>query len=317
MSFPPTARLRNEEGVPEDEENFEEAVAAVNTALSPTHVPAEVKEILDDDACLNLGPTSSDFWVICWAVRDFIENEGGGNLPVSGVIPDMFSDSERYVALQNVYREKAAEDAEKVHSRVRDLLESIGRPAVSNDYPQIIITLLRNKIDLQESISESQVKLFCRESFHLRLVRSGCSIADEHLGRSPHLAAVARHFEIEPDSPCAYYFILRGVDRFAAEYNTLPGALNDDLVEPDVGKLKACVSKVVSEYGLPSLMTYCRDECVHEMSRYGGAELHVIAAIIGANAAQECIKLITRQYVPVNNLFLYDAMNSNSISLQV
>lgn len=31
--------LKDEDGVPEDEENFEEAIRHVNTALNPTKVP--------------------------------------------------------------------------------------------------------------------------------------------------------------------------------------------------------------------------------------------------------------------------------------
>ncbi len=61
-----------------------------------------------------------------------MHEQGSGRLPVSGVIPDMFSDSERYIQLQNVYREKAAEDAEWVHRRVQELLEKVGKPAVSD-----------------------------------------------------------------------------------------------------------------------------------------------------------------------------------------
>lgn len=38
---------RNEEGIQEDEENFEEAMKAVNTALSNQSIPSSVKEILD------------------------------------------------------------------------------------------------------------------------------------------------------------------------------------------------------------------------------------------------------------------------------
>lgn len=46
--------LKNDEGVPEAEENFEEAIRAVNSALSPTVVPYHVKQILEDDTCVNL-----------------------------------------------------------------------------------------------------------------------------------------------------------------------------------------------------------------------------------------------------------------------
>ena len=59
------------------------------------------------------------------------ESSSGGALPVKGVIPDMFSDSERYIQLQNVYREQADADAEEVMRGVRRHLEAVGRPAVS------------------------------------------------------------------------------------------------------------------------------------------------------------------------------------------
>lgn len=36
------------------------------------------------------------------AVRDFIENEGEGYLPLRGSVPDMTAETERYIALQQV-----------------------------------------------------------------------------------------------------------------------------------------------------------------------------------------------------------------------
>jgi len=226
------------------------------------------------------------------------EEAGAGALPVSGPIPDMFSDSERYIALQNVYRQKAQQDADWVLARTRQLLEEIGRPS--------------------ESISESFVRLFCKEAYHLRVVRTGCSLANEAEGKSPNLAEVASHFEMNPDSSAIYYYVLRGVDRFRAEFSAVPGNMNDDSVEPDIGKLKTCVNKVVAEAGLSaSSVLQAKDDCIHEVCRYGGAELHAVAAIVGANAAQECVKLITGQYVPVDNLFIYDALKSETVTLKV
>ena len=108
-------------------------MAAVNTSLEPTRIPGHVQTILADEKCLKLGTKSSDFWIMCRALKEFIDGEGQGHLPVRGTIPDMFSDSARYVQLQNVYREKAAQDAEAVLKIVHDQLESIGRPAVRTD----------------------------------------------------------------------------------------------------------------------------------------------------------------------------------------
>jgi len=36
-------------------------------------------------------------------VRDFIDNEGKGLLPLKGTLPDMTADTEKYIALQQMY----------------------------------------------------------------------------------------------------------------------------------------------------------------------------------------------------------------------
>jgi amyloid beta precursor protein binding protein 1 len=46
---------------------------------------------------------SLNFWILLRAVRDFTESsQGAGLLPLSGVLPDMKSDTERYVTLQQM-----------------------------------------------------------------------------------------------------------------------------------------------------------------------------------------------------------------------
>ena len=93
----------NSEGVPEDEENFEEAIKAVNGALVATTLPSEVRRIFEDDKCANLSAGSDDFWVIARAVKDFVESDDGkGMLPVRGSIPDMFSGKGK-VTLKNEF----------------------------------------------------------------------------------------------------------------------------------------------------------------------------------------------------------------------
>lgn len=51
--------LKNDEGIPESEENFEEAIRGVNSAVVLTKVPSNVKKILDDDSCINLTSKAS------------------------------------------------------------------------------------------------------------------------------------------------------------------------------------------------------------------------------------------------------------------
>ena len=51
---------------------------------------------------------------------------------------------------------------------------------------------------------------------------------------------------------------------------------------------------------------------VKEIERADGAELHNIAAVTGGMVAQEVIKVITKQYVPVDNACVFDGIASKT-----
>ena len=63
-----------------------------------------------------------------------------------------------------------------------------------------------------------------------------------------------------------------------------------------------------------SILTPVRSSC---SCRYGAAELHSVAAYMGGVAAQEVIKVLTQQFVPVNNTFIYNAMKQTSVTLEM
>ena len=48
------------------------------------------------------------------------------------------------------------------------------------------------------------------------------------------------------------------------------------------------------------------------MCRFGAGELHCVAAVMGGLAAQEAIKLISRQFVPVAGTLIYNSMASTT-----
>ena len=47
------------------------------------------------------------------------------------------------------------------------------------------------------------------------------------------------------------------------------------------------------------------------------SELHTMAAYMGGVAAQEVIKIISGQFVPVNNTFIYNGMKQTSVTLEL
>ncbi|XP_066256113.1 nedd8-activating enzyme E1 regulatory subunit [Euwallacea similis] len=265
------------------EENFEQAIHYVNTCISPKPISQHVQGILDDENCVNLTQKSSSFWIMCAALREMVETEGA--LPVRGTLPDMAADTHSYITLQNIYQKQAQHQAENIYRRASQIARNLGLP--------------------QDTITENEVKYFCKHSSELYLIK-GSRIADEYEKLSLDLTS---YFE-DPDSLIFYYVILRGLERFINEFNACPGQL-DDQVEPDVLKLKGIIGKLLNEWGYSHVL---RDEKVHEVCRYGGAELHSVSSILGGCAAQEVIKVITNQYKPLNNTFIYDAINSTSAS---
>ena len=48
--------------------------------------------------------------------------------------------------------------------------------------------------------------------------------------------------------------------------------------------------------------------------RYGGAGLHNVAAVLGGVIAQETIKLLTHQFVPLDNTFIFNGVRGSTIT---
>jgi amyloid beta precursor protein binding protein 1 len=51
-------------------------------------------------------------------------------------------------------------------------------------------------------------------------------------------------------------------------------------------------------------------EASREVARAGGGELHNVSALTGGMVAQEVIKIITKQYVPIDNTCVFDGIGS-------
>jgi amyloid beta precursor protein binding protein 1 len=51
--------------------------------------------------------------------------------------------------------------------------------------------------------------------------------------------------------------------------------------------------------------------------RARGGELHNISSLWGGVVSQEIIKVVTKQYVPVDNTLLFDGIQSTTASLRL
>jgi NEDD8-activating enzyme E1 regulatory subunit len=92
-----------------DEENFDEALSQAYRAYTPTNLPSHLTTLF---ASLPDSPPASapPFTRLLHALSRFVSSHDG-HLPITGSVPDMKSDTTRYVALQRVYRAASAADA--------------------------------------------------------------------------------------------------------------------------------------------------------------------------------------------------------------
>ncbi|VDK46465.1 unnamed protein product [Anisakis simplex] len=286
-----------------DEENFIEGRNALARSMRSTTIPSNVHELFKNERCERLDESSS-FWLLVSALKRFVLSEKV--MPVTGQLPDMVSDSQRYIAIASLYRKYANSHAEKVFGYLQEILKERG---LSRDL-----------------IAFSECEFFCRNASMIS-VQHGTTISQEIESKLENILCDIRNADLTPNPitgvpqipPAIWYILLRAVDRFHSEKGRYPGTNgvpctidSHDLKSRVVGLITDCQVVDVNE-----VLEKIRENVIDEMCRYGCAELHVIASLIGGIASQEAIKLITHQYIPVNNTLIFDAHTQNSNTYQL
>ncbi|KAF3169041.1 hypothetical protein TWF225_009459 [Orbilia oligospora] len=281
-----------------DEENFEEAIAAVLPHFNPPSIPSETRAIFQDEKCTSLTKESTQFWVIARAIKEFSERNDG-LLPLPGALPDMKAESKDYIRLQNIYKSKARADLAAVVGIVQDLLKGLGRDG--------------------GEIAESEVETFCKHAGYAKLIR-GRSLNEEY-EKSPKAQVISNELS-DPTSLIHYYLGLRAYEAFISEQSSAqriaPGA-EDSTVDADTEKLKKHVTELLDKLSITysSELLEGTEKAIGEIVRAGGGELHNIASLTGGVVAQEVIKVITKQYIPMNNTVLFDGISSRTTVYQL
>lgn len=284
------ARTSNAEG---GEENFDEANSAVLKALSPFELRSSIREIFNMEESQQLTPMSQDFWVIASAIKTF--HASHGVLPLPGSLPDMKAQSADYVALQNIYKTKARQDVEEVTATVRQLESQIKRQVLA--------------------IPDRDIEIFCKNAAHIKVVR----------GREIP--------QISIDSDASTLRKIRS--ELGSENSLIPIFIATQILDSVVDEIQSSGmegEKSVSDSGLwhshseriMALLTGADGAAVEpaareqvarvikEICRAEGGELHNISSLIGGLVAQEALKVLTRQYGPLDNTCVFDGARSKS-----
>lgn len=278
--------------------NFAEALDKIHLAVSFESISDDVRQVLDDDAATQLSPTSDPFWFIVRALRDFAAAEGA-RLPVSGAVPDMTATSDYFRTLQMLFKTKAAQDTEAVATRVAELLSAAGAAPTH--------------------VSSDLIRDMCQHARVLRVMRYR-SIASELDPATACKGEIAESFDTAAafgrgdQAPAAWYIALRACDAFQAAHGRVAGASTTLAADADdvwTRMQELCTSLELADEQR-ALVTISHAK---EMVRFGGAELHTTAAFVGGVASQEIVKLITHQFVPLNNTFIMNGINGTASSM--
>lgn len=255
------ARTSSAEG---GEENFDEAVAAVNRNVKKHQLESTLKEVFDHKIATE-AELRSQFWLIAGAIRQFYEKHGC--LPLPGSLPDMKAESKVYVKLQSIYKAKARKDALEV-------LE-IARASPGG-----------------ENVDATEVDMFCKNASFVKLVNATTDGRD--------LTKIYESEKANDDLAETLSMPLSLLPIYLALSATTHSPLATSTeIEADIA------SRV------PSAADDTRvSQAAEEVARAAGGELHDLAAVVGGMVAQEAIKIITKQYIPVDNTCIFDGISS-------
>lgn len=298
------------------EENFQEAYDLAYTAHVARDIPWEVEELFNDPKASATTVSSSPYWIVVRAMKEFVANEGNGWLPLSGSVPDMTASNEMYIALQKVYNEKAKDDYNAVLSRVYELLKTTGID------PRMV-----NPLPYADSI-EGMVKLFCKNGAFMQVLRhrtieDELTMVKDEDGELPTCSNIQMDLMMkgmdesyQVDQCCGlWYIMLRAAWRFYENNDRYPGTgerCSTQSLSEDAAAVFREAQSLCQELGFEE----CPVKADHatEITRYGASELHNIASFVGGVVSQEAVKVLTRQYVPVNNTYIFNGITGDGIS---
>ncbi|KAJ6133876.1 hypothetical protein N7523_000198 [Penicillium sp. IBT 18751x] len=283
------ARTSNAEG---GEENFDEAVAAVLKTIAPFSLRSTVREIFELDQCQNLNSESVDFWLIAHAIHFFYATHGV--LPLPGSLPDMKAQSADYVSLQNLYKAKARRDVEEVTTTVRQLETQLERRC--------------------PPIPDRDIEAFCKNAAHIKVVHGRQIPQISSDSDSITLKAIRTQLGF-PDSLVSVYIatqILDGVVDEIQDTSNDHRSINDDaLWKSHTERILALLTRD-DPTPLDIDARENINKAIQELRRAEGGELHNIASLAGGLVAQESLKVITKQYGPLDNTCVFDGARSRS-----
>ncbi|KAK7748893.1 hypothetical protein SLS53_000917 [Cytospora paraplurivora] len=179
----------------------------------------------------------------------------------------------------------------KAQSKVYIQLQGIYKAKARQDVAEVLETVRHTPGG--EDIDAGEVELFCKNAAFVKLINAA-EMGEDHLAKviEEELANDANaEVMMLPLSLVPIYLAL-----LATSQNAQASA------EEILQTIENIVPDATSNERLVKIS--------HEVARAGGGELHNTSALTGGMVAQEIIKIITKQYIPVDNTCIFDGIGS-------
>lgn len=261
------------------EENFEEAVAAVLKTVTVPALSSSAREVLEfiPDKVSDL-----EFSVLP-QLKKYQEEANTDFWVIASAIKEFYTKHNELPLPGSVPDMKA-------RSNVYVQLQNIYKAKARKDVAEVLETVRVHPHGTE--IDAAQVETFCKNAAFIKMIHK------TDLNLTPNLKALSirRHAQEADALLLSIYGIL-----IATAYDskiTASALLTRYLVAVQQDKLSELLEEDV--------------ELGKEIARARGGELHNISAFTGGMISQEVIKIITKQYVPIDNTVIFDGTNSRT-----
>ncbi|KAL8866429.1 MAG: hypothetical protein Q9198_008893, partial [Flavoplaca austrocitrina] len=276
------------------EENFDEAAAAILKSLNKPSLPSGLRQIFEDPNTKEPQKDSANFWLVANAIQKF--HHTYGSLPLPGALPDMKAQSQDYIQLQNIYKAKARKDADEVTKSIRSMEADVQR---------------------QTPVDAKEIESFCKGAAFVKLIKGKPLPISNPQTKIPQEAL--NSILDDEDSLLPIFVAFQAYDYWCHQKsNTSPEAApatSSSEENPTLEPLKQSASQLIDQHAdeiMPKI-----EPILKEFVRADGAELHNISALTGGMVAQEVIKVLTKQYIPIDNTCVFDGIASKSAVFRV
>lgn len=213
----------------------------------------------------------------------------------------MKAQSADYVQLQNIYKAKARKDLAEVMATVRLLEKEFSRKSIIDNQEieafckgAAFVKLIkgrpiRNPNELTPASWSDRAKYICQE------LQDEASLLPVYLSFLAYDYSKDKQNQSEPETESSNQALIDDADSYIDSLFRSLLQLLDDEDDFDPWPIKAQIQTILAELG-----------------RAHGAELHNISALTGGMVAQEVIKVITKQYLPIDNVCVFDGIVSKA-----